>query len=142
MINFEPFFEAVGQQMQPVGRVQHLIGMLQQLFIYTPDDATMADLVTGWQVLALPKSQNEEASLAHRRKICADLSIIAAQFTNEPGNVANAAKTWQACRMLSKEAMILVRQLWRRFWLANSWNCNPFRKDQFGYTGLNFRANC
>lgn len=95
-MNFEPFLEAVGQQMQPVGRVQHLIGMLQLLFIYNPDDATMADLVRGWQVLALPKSQNEEASLAHRRKICADLSIIAAQFTNEPGNLANAVKTWQA----------------------------------------------
>ena len=96
MINFEPFLEAVEQQMQPVSRVQHLIGMLQQLFTYTPDDATMGDLVTGWQVLALSKSQNEEASLAHRRKICADLSIIAAQFTNEPGNLANAVKTWQA----------------------------------------------
>jgi hypothetical protein len=96
VINFEPFLEAVGQQMQPVGRVQHLIGMLQQLLTYTPDDVTMADLATGWRVLALPKSQNEEASFAHRRKICADLSIIAAQFTNEPGNLANAVKTWQA----------------------------------------------
>ncbi len=96
MMNFEPFLEAVKQQMQPESRVQHLIGMLQQLFAFTPDDATLGDLVTGWQVLALPKSQNEEASVAHRRKICADLSAIAAQFTNEPGNLANAVKTWQA----------------------------------------------
>ena len=56
----------------------------------------MGDLVTGWQVLALPKSQIEEASVAHRRKICADLSAIAAQFTNEPGNLTGAVKTWQA----------------------------------------------
>ena len=96
MMNSDQFIEAVKQQMQPEGRVQHLIGILQQLFAFTPDDATLADLVAGWQFLALPQSQNEEAAVAHRRKICADLSAIAAQLTSEPGNLAVAVKTWQA----------------------------------------------
>lgn len=95
MMNSDQFIEAVKQQMRPEGRVQHLVGMLQQLFAFTPDDATIVDLQAGWQILAQPKSQNEETEVAHRRKICADLSAIAAQLTSEPGNLAGAVKTWQ-----------------------------------------------
>ncbi len=95
-MNSDQFIEAVKQQMQPEGRVQHLVGFLQQLFALTPDDTTLADIGTGWEVLAHPQSQNEEASVAHRRKICAELSAIAAQLTSEPGNLAHAVKTWQA----------------------------------------------
>ena len=96
MMNSDQFIEAVKQQMQPEGRVQHLIGTLQQLFAFTPDDVTLADLVAGWKLLAHPQSENEEAAVAHRRKICAELSAIAAQFTTKPGNLAGAVKTWQA----------------------------------------------
>ena len=95
MINFDRFIEAVEQQMQPEGRAQPLAGTLQQLLAFIPDDVNLADLVAGWQILARPQSQNEEASVAHRRKICAELSAIAAQFTSEPGNLAGAVKTWQ-----------------------------------------------
>ncbi len=91
----DQFIEAIQQQMQPEGRAQHLAGMLQELLAIIPDDVTLADLVAGWQILARPQSQNEEASVAHRRKICAELSAIAAQFMSEPGNLAGAVKTWQ-----------------------------------------------
>ena len=93
---FDQFIESVKQQMQPEGRVQHLVGILQQLFAFTPDDATLADLVAGWQVLALPLSQNEEAPVTHRREICAKLAAVGGQLTTEPGNLAGAVKTWQA----------------------------------------------
>ena len=96
MTNFDQFIEAVKQQMQPERRVQHVIGTLQQLSAVTPEDVTLADLVVGWQVLARPQSQNEEASVAHRRQIWAELSAIAAHVTNEQGNRAGAVKIWQA----------------------------------------------
>src|SRR5215213_4900377 len=96
MSNFEQFIEAVKQQMQPANRVEHLVGMLRQVFALTPDDVTLADLTVGWQALARPQSQNEEAAVSHRRKICADLAAIAVQLTSEAGNLASAVKTWQA----------------------------------------------
>ena len=95
MMNLDPFIDAVKQQMQPEGRVQHLVDALQQLSAFAPDDVTLADLAAGWQVLARPQSQNEKASVAHRRKVCAELSAVAAQFTTEPGNLAGAVKIWQ-----------------------------------------------
>jgi len=96
MLKFDQFVEAVKQQMQPEGRVQHVAGTLQKLSAVTPSDATLADLVAGWQVLARPQNQNELSSVAHRRKICAELAAIGAPFTSEPGDRAGAVKIWQA----------------------------------------------
>lgn len=94
MKNFDQFIDVVKQQMQPEGRAQHLAGTLQELFACAPNDATLADIGTGWQVLARPR-EHEEAAIAHRRKICAELSAIAAQLTSEPGNLDVAVRTWQ-----------------------------------------------
>jgi len=88
-MNFDPFLEAVKQYMQPEGRAQHQAGMLTQLLVGLPD------LVAGWQMLARPHSQQEQASVAHRRGICAELAAIAARLTSEPGQLAGAVKAWQ-----------------------------------------------
>jgi hypothetical protein len=95
MTNFDRFLEAVKQQMQPEGRAKHLAGTLPQLLALVPADVTLADLATGWQLLARSHRQQEEASVAHRREVCAELSAIAARETSEPGNLAGAVKTWQ-----------------------------------------------
>jgi len=96
MTNLDPFLEAVKEHMQPERRAQHLAGALEQHLALLPDEVTLADLAAGWQVLARPHSQQEETSVAHRRKICAELSAIAAQLMSEPGHLAGAVKTWQA----------------------------------------------
>jgi hypothetical protein len=91
---FDPFIEAVKQQMQPEGRAQHHAGMLHYLLTHLPDEVTLADLTAGWQVLALARHDTNAAVLS-RRKTCGELAAIAAQFTNEPGNLSNAISTWQ-----------------------------------------------
>ena len=96
MMNSDQFIEAIKQQMLPDKHVQHPVDTLQRLFALTPADATLADLVAGWQVLARPHSQNEEASVAHRQKMCAEMAAFATQFASEPGNLVGAVKTWQA----------------------------------------------
>ncbi|MEO8397454.1 MAG: hypothetical protein ABI700_30940 [Chloroflexota bacterium] len=96
MIQLNPLIEAVKQQMQPESRAQHLAGMLQELFVYTPDEATLADLVIGWQALTRPQSPNEAPSIAHRRQVYSHLAVVAARLTPERGNLTNAVKTWQA----------------------------------------------
>src|SRR6266511_2132711 len=96
IMKFDQFIEAMKQDMQPEGRAQHLAGMLQQLLAATPADVTLADLAAGWRVLARPQGQQEQASVTHRREICAELSAIAARLTSEPGTMAGALKTWQA----------------------------------------------
>ena len=95
MTNFDRFLEAVKQHMQPEGRAKHLAGTLPQLLALVPADVTLADLATGWQLLARSHRQQEETSVAHRHEVCAELSAIAARVTNEPGNLAGAVKTWQ-----------------------------------------------
>jgi hypothetical protein len=95
-MKFDQFIEAIRQDLQPEGRAQHLAGMLQQLLAATPADVTLADLAAGWRILARPQAQQEQASDAHRREICAELSAIAARLTSEPGTLAGAVKTWQA----------------------------------------------
>jgi hypothetical protein len=55
-----------------------------------------SDLVAGWQMLARPHSEQEQASVAHRRGICAELTAIAARLTSEPEQLAGAVKAWQA----------------------------------------------
>lgn len=57
MINVDALIDAVKQQMQPTHRAQHLAQILQQLFAVMPDEATLADLVTGWQCLSRPQNQ-------------------------------------------------------------------------------------
>ena len=96
MRQLDQFIEAVKQHMQPEGRAQHMAGMLRQLLATIPADVTLADLAAGWQTLARPHGQQEHASVAHRREICAELSTIASRLTSEPGNLAGAVKTWQA----------------------------------------------
>ncbi len=95
-MNFDPFLEAVKQHMQPEGRAQHQAGMLTQLLVGLPDDVQLSDLVAGWQMLARPHSEQEQASVAHRRGICSELAAIAARLTSEPGQLAGAVKAWQA----------------------------------------------
>jgi hypothetical protein len=97
-MNFDQFIEAIKPHMQPEGRAQHLAGMLQQLLAATPADVRLADLAAGWRILARPQGQQEQASVTHRREICAELSAIAARLTSEPGTLAGAVKTWQAWR--------------------------------------------
>ena len=94
MMHFDQFIEAVKQDMQPAGRAQHMAGMLQPLLATLPADVTLADLAAGWQILARPQGQPEQASVTHRREICAKLSAIAARLTSEPGNLAGAVTTW------------------------------------------------
>jgi len=96
MIQFDRLIEAVKQHMQPESRAQHLAGMLEELFAYTPEEATLADLVIGWQALARPQSPNEAPSIAHRRQVYSDLAALAARLTSETGTLTNAVKTWQA----------------------------------------------
>jgi hypothetical protein len=97
-VNFDQFIEAIKQQMQPEGRAQHLAEMLRELLAATPADVTLADLAAGWRILARPQGQQEQASVTHRREICAELSAIAARLTSEPGTLAGAVKTWQVWR--------------------------------------------
>ena len=93
--SFEQFLEAVKLQMQPGGRALHNAGMLQHLRTLLPNDVTLADLVAGWQVLAQPRDDTNSAVIS-RRKTCAELAAIAAQFTNGQGNLTGAVSTWQA----------------------------------------------
>ena len=92
--SFDQFLEAVKLQMQPEGRALHNAGMLQHLRTLLPNDVTLADLVAGWQVLAQPRNDTNSEVL-HRRKTCAELAAIAAQFTNGQGNLTGAVKAWQ-----------------------------------------------
>ena len=97
-MHFDQFMEAIRHEMQPDGRAQHMAGMLQPLLAATPADVTLGDLAAGWRFLARPRSQQERASVSHRREICAELSAIAARLTGEPGTLASAVKTWQVWR--------------------------------------------
>ena len=97
-MHFDQFIEAIRQDMQPEDRAQHLAGMLQQLLAAAPVDVTLADLAAGWRILARPQGQLEQASVTHRREICAALFAIAARLTSEPGTLAGAVKTWQVWR--------------------------------------------
>ncbi len=92
----EPLLEAVQQHMQPAGRAQHVAGTLQQLLAVVPQSVTLEDLAAGWQMLARPRRQQEPASLAHRRQVCAELAAIAHQLASALGQRAGAVKAWQA----------------------------------------------
>ena len=93
--SFDQFLEGVKLQVQPEGRALHTAGMLQYLHTLLPNDVTLADLVAGWQVLAQPRNDTNSAVLS-RRKTCAELAAIAAQFMSGQGNLTGAVKAWQA----------------------------------------------
>jgi hypothetical protein len=93
-IAFDSFIEAVKQNMQPEGRAQHMAGMHQHLRTLLPDDVTLADLVTGWQVLAQPRPDSNSEVL-HRRKTCGELATIAVPLTKEQGKLTGAVSAWQ-----------------------------------------------
>jgi hypothetical protein len=95
-MKFDQLIEAIKHDLQPEGRAQHMAAMLQQLLAAAPADVTLADLAAGWRTLARARGQQEQASVTHRREICAELSAIAARLTSEPGTLASAVKTWQA----------------------------------------------
>jgi hypothetical protein len=69
--------------------------MLAQLLPALPDEVTLADIVAGWQILAQPRSEQEPASVTHRRGICAELATIAAPWTPTPGQLAGAVTAWR-----------------------------------------------
>jgi hypothetical protein len=95
MINPHLLIDAVKQQMQPVGRAQHMAEMLQELLALTPDGVTLGDLAVGWEFLGHPQSDDETGAIAHRRDLCAKLAAIATPLADEPGTRVGAAKAWQ-----------------------------------------------
>ena len=102
-LSFDPFLEVVRRQMQPEGRAQHTAGMHQYLCTLLPDDVSLADLATGWQVLA--RGHNDTNSVVKsRRQTCAELAVIAAQVTSEPGELARAVKAWQVWQDASQSS--------------------------------------
>lgn len=119
-MNIELFLGAIKQQIQPEGRAQHLVGMLQPLLVSLPQEVRLADLGFGWQLLARPYGQPEPAAVAHRREVCARLSEVVARLTNEPGDLTEAVKAWQTWQQtcqksgdprLSAMAKTLTREL-------------------------------
>lgn len=94
-MNYERLLEAIKQQMQPEGRAQHVAGSFQPLLASLPGDVTLADLGLGWQLLALPHSEQEPAAVTHRREVCAQLAAITARLTSEAGQLTGAVKAWQ-----------------------------------------------
>src|SRR5438874_7531553 len=58
----------------------------------------LADLVAGWRTLAQASQQEEEPATTQRRVTCGELATMAAQFTTERGNRAQAVKTWRIWR--------------------------------------------
>lgn len=96
MLYSNQFLEAVTQHVQPEGRAQHLAGTLPELLACVPEGVTLADLVAGWQLLARPHGEHEEAPVAHRRTVCAELAAIGGQLTRVPGTLAGAVTAWDA----------------------------------------------
>ena len=107
-MNFDPFIEVIRQKMQPAGRAMHQAGMLQHLLAGLSDEVTLADLVVGWQMLAQPPSEQEAASITHRREICGELASIAAPFTSEPGHLESTVKAWQKTGQKSADPRLVV----------------------------------
>jgi len=98
MTNLDQLIEAVKLHIQPEPRAMATAKTLQQLSIFIPNDVTLADLITGWQILSHSSKQDEEPAISQRRVTCDELASIASQFTKEQGNLAQAVKTWQIWR--------------------------------------------
>jgi hypothetical protein len=93
---FAAFVEAVKQQVLPPGRGMHTANTLSQLRQLMPADATLADLVMGWQILSQAQP-NEDPATAQRRATCGELASIATRFTSgQQGNLSQSCKIWQS----------------------------------------------
>lgn len=93
--NLNQLIETVKLQMQPPPRAMATASTLQQLSIFIPNEATLADLVVGWRTLSQSSNQAKEAATSQRRVTCSELAKLASQFTIDQGNLAQAIKTWQ-----------------------------------------------
>ncbi len=107
MANLDKLVEAVKAQMQPTARASHTASTLQELSIYIPVEVTLADLIAGWKILSQsPKNEEEPAMsdqrITDRRITCRELASIASQFTTEPGDLAQAIKTWDIWQRVFK----------------------------------------
>ena len=94
MENFEKFVDAVRLQLQPEVRANATAGTLQQLGALVPNGTTLADLLTGWSLLARPR-EGVEIGVVKRRVTCNELSTIATQFANKEGTLSKAIQVWQ-----------------------------------------------
>src|SRR6266700_7004183 len=103
--------------MQPESRAQHMVGMHQYLYTLLPGEVTLADLVSGWQVLASGHNDTNSAVIS-RRKTCAELATIAAPLMSGPGNRTSAISTWQAWLDASQKSadprLVAMRQTFAR----------------------------
>lgn len=102
MANLNQLVEAVKAQMQPPARASHTASTLQELSIYIPVEVTLADLVAGWKILSQLQKNEEEPATSNRRITCGELASIAFQFTTEPGDLAQAIKTWDTWQRVFK----------------------------------------
>lgn len=98
MANLDQLIATVKQQMQPDGRAMATASTLQQLSSLMPTDATLADLIAGWHILARPASEQEPVNIERRRATCGELATMASSLTVEQGQLAHAIETWQAWR--------------------------------------------
>lgn len=94
--NLDQLIETIKLQMQPSIRGIRTAETLQELSIFTPSRARLADLVVGWRILSHPFNQNENPDVKQRRVTCGELAAMASQFTQEQGNLAQAIETWQS----------------------------------------------
>jgi TIR domain len=98
MADLDQLIATVKSHMQPLPRANATANTLQQLSIFIPTDVTLADLVVGWRTLSHTSQQEEEPATIQRRVTCGELATMAAQFTTEQGNIAQAIKTWRIWR--------------------------------------------
>jgi hypothetical protein len=98
MIHLDQLIEGVKGQLQPQPRALATASTLQQLSSFIPAGVTLADLLVGWRKLSQSSQNEEEIAITRRRITCGELADIASQLTTDPGDRAQAIKTWQAWR--------------------------------------------
>jgi hypothetical protein len=98
MALLDQLIATVKAQMQPPPRALATASTLQQLSIFIPNEVTLADLVVGWQTLARAPQQQEAPAVSQRRVTCGELAHLAAQFTTDQGDLAQAIETWRIWR--------------------------------------------
>jgi hypothetical protein len=92
--NLDRLIETVKSHIQPPVRAVATASTLEQLSILIPDDLILAHLVVGWQILSHSSRQKEEPATTQRRVTCGELANLAAQFTTDRGNIAQAVRAW------------------------------------------------
>ncbi len=95
MANLDQLIETVRLQMQPEDRAIATSKTLRQLSVLMPADATLADLIVGWRILAHPATEQEPINIERRRITCNELATMASSLTAEQGQLTQAIKTWQ-----------------------------------------------